>query len=249
MASPLHRFANPGRFMRLSGALLPWTTAALAALLAVGLYLALVASPPDYRQGETVRIMYVHVPAAWMALFVYVFLAAASAAALIWRHPLADVAARAASPLGAAFTAVALATGSLWGKPIWNAWWVWDARLTSVLILLFFYIGHMALADAFDDPARGARAAAILALVGVANVPIVHFSVEWWNTLHQPPSVLRAGGPSIAASMLWPLFVMAGAFKAYFLTVLMVRMRGEIDAARLRALRLSQAARAAPRAS
>lgn len=246
MASPLHRFANPGRFMRLSGALLPWTSAVLAVLFVAGLYLALVASPPDYRQGETVRIMYVHVPAAWMALFVYVFLAAASAAALIWRHPLADVAARAASPLGAAFTAVALATGSLWGKPIWNAWWVWDARLTSVLILLFFYIGHMALAEAFDDPARGARAAAILALVGVVNVPIVHFSVEWWNTLHQPASVLRPGGPAIAASMLWPLFVMTGAFKAYFVTVLMVRMRGEIDAARLRALRLAQAARAAP---
>ncbi len=246
MASSLHRFANPGRFMRLSGALLPWTSAVLAVLFVAGLYLALVASPPDYRQGETVRIMYVHVPAAWMALFVYVFLAAASAAALIWRHPLADVAARAASPLGAAFTAVALATGSLWGKPIWNAWWVWDARLTSVLILLFFYIGHMALAEAFDDPARGARAAAILALVGVVNVPIVHFSVEWWNTLHQPASVLRPGGPAIAASMLWPLFVMTGAFKAYFVTVLMVRMRGEIDAARLRALRLAQAARAAP---
>ena len=212
-------------------------------LFAAGLYLALFASPPDYQQGETVRIMYVHVPAAWMALFVYVVMAAASAAALIWRHPLADIAARAASPIGAGFTAIALATGALWGQPMWNTWWVWDARLTSVLILLFLYIGHMVLFDSFDDAAKGARAAAILALVGVVNVPIIHFSVDWWNTLHQPASVFRAGGPTISGEMLVPLFVMVAAFKAYFVTVLLVRMTSELDAAKLRALQHLQVAR------
>ena len=245
MAASLHRFANPARFMRLARAVLPWSAGAMAVLFAAGLWLALAASPPDYQQGESVRIMYVHVPAAWMALFVYVAMAAASAAALVWRHPLADIAARSMSPVGAGFTVVALATGALWGQPMWNTWWVWDARLTSVLILLFLYLGHMALFDAFDDTAKGARAAAILALVGVVNVPIVHFSVEWWNTLHQPASVFRAGGPTIAAEMLWPLFVMALAFKAYFVTVLLMRMRGEIDSARLRALRRAQVSRAA----
>lgn len=245
MAASLHRFANPGRFARLARAVRPWAAGAAAALFAAGLWLALVESPPDYRQGESVRIMYVHVPAAWMALFVYVALAAASAAALVWRHPLAHIAARAASPIGAGFTAVALATGALWGRPMWNAWWVWDARLTSVLILLFLYLGHMALSDAFDDDERGARAAAILALVGVVNVPVIHFSVDWWNTLHQPASILRTGGPAIAGEMLWPLFVMAAAFKAYFVAVLLLRMESALDAARLRALRRARAAQAA----
>ena len=245
MAASLHRFANPARFMRLADAVLPWAVGAVAVALPTGLWLALVASPPDYQQGESVRIMYVHVPAAWMALFVYVAMAGLSAAALIWRHPLADIAARAASPLGAGFTVIALATGALWGRPMWNTWWVWDARLTSVLILLFLYLGHMALFDAFDDTTKGARAAAILALVGVVNVPIIHFSVDWWNTLHQPASVFRAGGPTISAEMLWPLFAMAAAFKIYFVAVLLLRMRGEIDAAKLRALRRTQVARAA----
>jgi len=240
MASSLHRFANPNRFMRLSGAILPWAAALTVVLFPIGLYLALIGSPPDYQQGETVRIMYVHVPAAWMALFVYSMMAVASAVALIWRHPVADIAARAASPIGAGFTFIALATGALWGQPMWGTWWVWDARLTSVLILFFLYLGHMALFDAFDDPTKGARAAAILALVGAVNVPIIHYSVEWWNTLHQPASVLRGDGPSIAASMLWPLFVMAFAFKAYFVTILLVRMRSEITAAKLRALRRTQ---------
>ena len=251
MASTLHRFANPNRFARLADAVLPWAVGVAALLFPLGLYLALIASPPDYQQGESVRIMYIHVPAAWMALFVYVLMAAASAAGLIWRHPLADIAARAASPVGAGFTFVALCTGALWGQPTWGSWWVWDARLTSVLILFFLYLGHMALYDAFDDTTKGARAAAILALVGVVNVPIIHYSVEWWNTLHQPASILRGGGPSIDASMLWPLFVMMGAFKAYFLAVLLVRMKSELLAARIRGLRVSQvqAAELAPGAA
>ena len=238
----MHRFANPGRFTRLADAILPWITLATIGLLGAGLYLGLFASPADYQQGETVRIMYVHVPAAWMALFIYTNMAIASAAALIWRHPLAHVAARASAPLGAAFTFLALATGSLWGKPMWGTWWVWDARLTSVLILFFLYLGYMALHNAFEDAARGQRAAAILALVGFVNVPIIKFSVDWWNTLHQPASVLRLDGPTIHPDMLWPLLLMGVGFKLYFLTLLLLRMKSELIAARLRALSLQAAA-------
>ncbi len=236
----MHRFANPGRFLRLANALLPWCAGLAAASIALGLYLALFVAPPDYQQGESVRIMYVHVPAAWMALLIYTAIAGASAVALIWRHPLADLVAKASSPLGAGFTFLALVTGSLWGKPMWGTWWVWDARLTSVLVLLFLYLGHMALTHAFDDPGRGARAAAILALVGAVNVPIIKFSVDWWNTLHQPSSLIRLDGPSIDTSMLIPLLLMIFAFSFYFATVLLVRVRGELLAQRLRAARLAR---------
>ena len=235
----MHRFANPTRFMRYSAAILPWSGWATAALIAAGLYLALFVAPPDYQQGESVRIMYVHVPAAWMALFVYTGMAVASAMALIWKHPLADIAARGSAPIGACFTFIALATGSLWGKPMWGTWWVWDARLTSMLVLFFLYLGYMALADAFDDPRKGARAAAILALVGFVNVPIIKFSVDWWNTLHQPASVVKLGGPSIHASMLAPLVVMALGFTAFYISVLILRMRAAIVAAKLRALQMA----------
>jgi len=239
------RFANPARFMLLSAALLPWTAGATGVLIAAGLYFALFASPPDYQQGESVRIMYVHVPAAWMAMFCYTVMAAASAVGLIWKHPLADLAAKATAPVGACFTFLALLTGSLWGKPMWGAWWVWDARLTSVLILFFLYLGYIALINAFDDPARGLRAAAILVLVGFVNVPIIKFSVDWWNTLHQPASVFRMGGPTIDAHMLTPLFLMGLGFATYFVWVLLLRLRAEIVAGKIRALRLRQV-RAAP---
>jgi heme exporter protein C len=239
----MHRFANPARFQRLADPLLPWLAVAAVGLFAVGLWWGLVASPADYQQGDTVRIMYVHVPAAWLAMLVYALVALASAAALIWRHPLADIAARAASPLGAGFTLIALATGMLWGKPMWGTWWVWDARLTSVLILFFLYLGHIALAHAFDDPARGARAAAILAIVGVINLPIIKFSVDWWNTLHQPASVLRLEGPTIDPAMLSPLLIMAGAYLTLFLALQIVRMKTELASARIRALQISRAMR------
>ncbi|HJO72901.1 MAG: heme ABC transporter permease [Rhodospirillales bacterium] len=238
----MHRFANPARFMRLSAALMPWTAALTTVLMATGFYLALAGSPADYQQGETVRIMYVHVPAAWMALFCYACLAAASAVAIIWKHPLSDLAAKATAPVGACFTFLALVTGSLWGKPMWGTWWVWDARLTSVLILFFLYLGYMALRGAFDSPARGARAAAILALVGFVNVPIIKFSVDWWNTLHQPTSVFKMDGPAIHPSMLAPLLVMALAYTAFYLWVLLLRVRGEIAASKIRAIRTRQAA-------
>ncbi|HEY8016261.1 MAG TPA: heme ABC transporter permease CcmC, partial [Dongiaceae bacterium] len=171
----MHRFANPGQFLRVSGALLPWVSAGAILCLATGLIWGFVFAPPDYQQGESVRIIYIHVPAAWMAMFVYTCIAAASASALIWRHPLGDLIARAASPLGAGFAFIALVSGSLWGKPMWGTYWVWDARLTSMLILFFLYVGHMALLNAFDDASRGNKAAAILALVGFVNVPIIKF--------------------------------------------------------------------------
>jgi heme exporter protein C len=243
----MHRFANPGRFLRIAGTILPWSAAATVVALAAGLYLALVGSPPDYQQGQAVRIMYVHVPAAWMALLVYTLVAAASASALVWRHPLGDLVARAASPIGAGFTLLALVTGSLWGKPMWGTWWVWDARLTSVLVLFFLYLGHIALIHAFDDAQRGARAAALLALVGFVNIPIIHFSVLWWNTLHQPASVFRMGGPTIAPDMLRPLLVMALGYLCYFVTVLILALRAEIAERRLRILRLGAADAAAQR--
>jgi len=231
--------ANPARFMRWSAAVLPYCAGATAALLAAGVILALFVAPPDYQQGEAVRIMYVHVPAAYMASLVYAVVALGSAVALIWRHPLADIAAQEAAPLGAGFTLICLVSGSLWGEPMWGTWWVWDARLTSVLVLFFLYLGYMALVNAFDDPARGAKAGAILALVGVVNLPIIKFSVDWWNTLHQPASIFRLGGPTIAAAMLWPLFIMALGFTLFFVTLLLVRMRGRLLAARIRALRLA----------
>ena len=236
----IHYFANPTKFTRLAGRIQPWAGGLTVALLSVGLYLALVRAPADYQQGETVRIMFVHVPSAWMALFCYSFLAVASAVALIWKHPLADLAAKASAPIGASFTLLALVTGSLWGKPMWGTWWVWDARLTSVLILLFLYLGYMALWQAIEDNQKAAKAAAVLALVGAVNVPIIKFSVEWWNTLHQPASVMRLDGPSIHPSMLWPLLIMSLAFMIYFVTLLLARIRMELNLRKIRVLRLAE---------
>ncbi|MBI1260391.1 MAG: heme transporter HemC [Rhizobiales bacterium] len=237
----LQAFANPTRFMSLSGRILGPMAAVTALLLLSGLYFALLDSPPDYQQGETVRIMYVHVPSAWLAMMGYMIMAGASAIGLIFRHPLADVCAKSAAPIGAAFTFLALVTGSLWGKPMWGTWWVWDARLTSMLILLFLYLGYIALWATIEEPARAARGAAVLALVGALNVPIIHYSVVWWNTLHQPASVFRMGGPTIAASMLTPLMLMALGFTMLFVTLLLVRMRAEILRRRVRGLLLAKA--------
>ena len=244
-----HRFANPTRFLRLADAVQPWIVGATVILLAAGLYLGLFASPADYQQGESVRIMYVHVPAAWMALFCYTALAISCAVALIWKHPLADLAAKATAPIGVCFTFLALVTGSLWGKPMWGTWWVWDARLTSVLVLFFLYLGYIALNNAFDDPGRGAKASSILALVGFVNVPIIKFSVDWWNTLHQPSSVVKLGGPAIHPSMLTPLLLMGLAFTTYYLWVLLVRIRGEVTQGKVRALLMRRAQATAPEAA
>ena len=236
----LHRFANPTRFLRIASIAQPWIAWATIMLAGTGLYFGLFNSPADYQQGESVRIMYVHVPAAWMAMFCYTSMAIAAGIGLIWKHPLADIAAKATAPVGACFTFLALFTGSLWGKPMWGTWWVWDARLTSMLVLLFLYLGYIALINAFDDEARGTKSSSILVLVGLINVPIIKFSVDWWNTLHQPASVLRMGGPSIDESMLWPLLLMTVAFKAYYIWVLLVRIRAEIISNKIRILRLRQ---------
>ncbi|WP_238322570.1 heme ABC transporter permease [Kordiimonas gwangyangensis] len=200
------------------------------------LYLALFTSPPDYQQGESVRIMYVHVPAAWMSMFTYMVVAAASFTALVWRHPVALLAGKAAAPIGATFTALALITGMLWGKPMWGTYWVWDGRLTSVLVLFFLYLGYMALWRGLDEEDKAGRAASILALVGVVNIPIIKFSVDWWNTLHQPSSVMRMDGPTMPAEMLWPLLTVALAFKAYFIVVFLYRMKLEINLRKLTVL-------------
>jgi heme exporter protein C len=231
---------NPERFMAFSRWAAPLIGAMAVVLAAAGLWLAFGA-PEDYQQGDTVRIMFIHVPAAWIGMFAYLCLGVASFLALVFRHALADAAAAAAAPLGAAFTFLALVTGSLWGRPMWGTWWVWDARLTSVLVLFFLYLGYMALSEAFDDEQRGLRAASILALVGFINVPVIKFSVEWWNTLHQPASVMKMGGPSIHASMLWPLLLMALAFKAYYVVVVLMRIRAELAARRVRAVRIALA--------
>ncbi|HRX35976.1 MAG TPA: heme ABC transporter permease [Aestuariivirga sp.] len=232
--------ANPTRFLKLTNPLIPLAWWVMFILLAVGLYGALVSSPPDYQQGESVRIMYVHVPAAWMALFVYSVMALASAVAVIFRHPLADVAAKTAAPIGAVFCFLALATGSLWGKPMWGAWWVWDARLTSMFVLMLLYLGYIAIWQAIDEPHRAAMIARIVALVGFINVPIVKFSVDWWNSLHQPASVFRMSGPTIAPSMLWPLLVMGLAYTFMFVALHLIAIRAEIAARKIRQIHIAE---------
>src|SRR6266513_5258050 len=232
--------ANPSRFLALSTRVLPWLAAATCltfVLAGVQAYLA----PEDYQQGATVKIMFIHVPAAWLGIFAWALMSAAALGTLVWRHPLADVAAKAAAPIGAAFTLICLVTGSLWGRPMWGTYWVWDARLTSVLVLFLMYLGVIALWRTIDDPTRAARAVAVLTLVGAINIPIIKFSVEWWSTLHQPPSVLRLGGPAMHPSILVPLLVMGLAFLLLFLTLHLAAMRNEILRRRVRAMWLMQA--------
>ena len=235
MAS-IFRYANPALFLRLSGAVLPWLVSATVLALVAGLYLGFSA-PPDYQQGRTVLIMFIHVPAATMAMAAYGAIAVCSLLSLVWRHPLSDTAARAAAPLGAVFTALGLITGALWGKPMWGAYWVWDARLTSFLLLLFLYLGYMALWNAIEDETRAGRAAAVLALVGAVNLPIIKFSVDWWNTLHQGESIMSG---NLAPVFLWPLLTMMLAYGLLFASLWLVRIRTVILERRIRALMQQQ---------
>ena len=232
--------ANPTKFLALTARVLPWLAAVTATLLAIGLYQSAMA-PDDYQQGATVKIMFIHVPAAWLGVFAWIVMSAAALGTLVWRHPLADVAAKAAAPIGAAFTLMCLVTGSLWGRPMWGTYWVWDARLTSVLVLFLMYLGVIALWRTMDDPAQAARAAAVLTLVGAINIPIIKFSVDWWNTLHQPASVLRLGGSTIHPAILAPLIVMAVAFTLLFVALHVAAMRNEIMRRRVRTLMMLQA--------
>ena len=223
-----HRFGSPKYFYDTALWLSRWTGIACVLLFIIGLYGGLVMAPPDYQQGDSFRIIYIHVPAAWMSLFVYMVMASCGAISLIWRIKITDVIARSSAPIGASFTFITLATGSIWGKPMWGTWWVWDARLTSELILLFLYLGYIALQSAFDDRRVAAKAGAILALVGVVNIPIIKYSVEWWSTLHQPATISKFGAPSIDIDMLIPLLIMALAFKTFFITTLLIRARSEV---------------------
>jgi heme exporter protein C len=232
------RLANPRQFTRLADRLLPWLAAAALGCFGYGLYLGLFASPPDYQQGETVRIMYIHVPAAWMGMMLYTAMAIAAGTGLVTRHALTDVFCVAAAPVGAVLVALCLVTGSIWGKPTWGAWWVWDARLTSVLILFLLYCGYIVLRQSFDDHERGGRAGAVLLLIGAVNIPIVRFSVDWWHTLHQPASVLRKGGAAIAPTMLHPLLVMGLAYSFYAACLVLLRMKTELIKRRIEAAEL-----------
>jgi heme exporter protein C len=223
----MHWLGSPPNFYRFAGALRPWLMAAAIVAAVIGLYGGLVLAPPDYQQGDAYRIIFIHVPSAWMSLAIYVGMAIAGLIALVWRVKLAEVIAMESAPLGAAFTLITLVTGSLWGKPMWGTWWTWDARLTSELVLFFLYLGVIGLYHAFEDRRRGARAAALLALVGVVNLPIVHYSVQWWNTLHQGNTVdwMDLGKSSIAPAMLWPLLVMALATHLYYFASILGRAR------------------------
>jgi heme exporter protein C len=237
---PLIDLANPTRFRTLTDRILPWLGAATVIAFAFGLRAAYF-SPDDYQQGATVKIMFLHVPSAWLSMMAWGLMSVAALGTLVWRHPLADVAAKSAAPLGAAFTLLCLVTGSLWGRPMWGTYWVWDARLTSELVLLLMYLGVIALWHTIDDPGRAARAVAIVTLVGALDLPIIKFSVDWWNTLHQPAAVFRVGGSTIDRSMLIPLLVMAVAFTLLFLTLHLAAMRNEIMRRRVRTLLMLQA--------
>lgn len=229
--------ANPNRFLALARVLIPVFAALAAALIGFGIWRGFQV-PPDYQQGETVRIMFIHVPSAWMALGIYTLMAVSALGTLVWRHPLADVAAKAAAPIGAAFAFLCLFTGALWGRPMWGAYWVWDARLTSMLVLFLLYLGVLALWRSMDEPGQAAKAVAVLTLVGFINVPIVKYSVDWWSTLHQPASVFRLDGPTIHPVLLTPLLISAAGFAALFIALHLAAMRNEILRRRVRTMRM-----------
>ena len=235
--------ANPTRFLAFANRAIPWLGGLTVIVLAFGLSQALNA-PNDYQQGDTVKIMYLHVPSAWLGMLGWGVMTLAALGTLVWRHPLADVAAKAAAPIGAGFTLLCLVSGSLWGRPEWGTYWVWDARLTSELVLLLLYLGVIALWRTVEDPSRAARAVAILTLVGAIDLPIIKFSVDWWNTLHQGASVFRLGGSTIYPTMLVPLLIMAVGFTLLFATLHLAAMRNEILRRRVRTLRLMQASAA-----
>lgn len=241
-------YANPTRVMRFSRVVKPWVACLGAVVLSIGLYMAFFTAPADYQQGETIRIMYLHVPMAWLAMFAYALMALSAFGTLVFKHPMADVSAKAMAPIGATFTAICLITGSLWGKPMWNTWWVWDARLTSVLILFLVYLGIIALWQAIEEPIKAGKVTAVITLIGAINLPIIKFSVDWWYTLHQPASVFRLDGPTIYPAMLYPLLICAVGFSFLFFWLHLLAMDNELKRRRVRALQMRAARRAAPQA-
>jgi heme exporter protein C len=224
----LHKLASPPHAYRICSRMLPWLGWLSALAIAIGLYGGLVLAPPDYQQGDGFRIVYVHAPAAWLSMLVYGTMAVAAAVGLVWRIKLGHAVAAASAPIGASFTFLALATGSIWGKPMWGTWWVWDARLTSELMLLFLFAGVIALRSSIDDRDRADRASAVLAIVGIVNLPIIHYSVYWWNTLHQAATLTKFGKPSMAGDMLWPLLLMLLGFTLFYAAVLLLRLKAQI---------------------
>lgn len=242
-------YANPTRVMRFSRAVKPWLLGLGLITLVAGLYGAFVTAPADYQQGETIRIMYLHVPMAWLAMMAYSMMALSAIGTLGFKHPMADVSAKALAPIGATFTAICLITGSLWGKPMWNTWWVWDARLTSVLILFLVYLGIIALWQAIEEPIKAGKVTAIITLVGAINLPIIKFSVDWWYTLHQPASVFRMDGPTIYPAMLYPLLICAVGFMLVFFYLHFAAMENELKRRRIRAMQMRAARRVTPEQS
>jgi heme exporter protein C len=236
----IFKFANPLKFQKLAKKLQPITISLSLLLLFPGLFYSFFASPPDYLQGETVRIMYVHVPCAWFSLMIYSIIAICSFLSIIFKHALADIISRSCAPIGACFTLATLVTGSIWGKPTWGTWWVWDARLTSELVLLIIYLGLIILSNSYEDKKKGDRYVSILALIGIVNLPIIKWSVDWWNTLHQPASISKFSSPSIDASMLTPLFFMTFSFFFFFISILLVRIRGEIIQRKIDVIKFNQ---------
>jgi len=235
----MFKIANPRQFQKITEFIYPIINVLAFFLFTIGMYFSFFASPPDYLQGQTVRIMYIHVPSAWLSLGIYSLMAVCSFISIIWKHTLADIIARSAAPIGATFTMVTLITGSIWGKPTWGTWWVWDARLTSELILFFIYCGHMLISNSFDDTRKGDRAASILTLIGIINLPVIKWSVDWWNTLHQPASISKFSSPNIDIQMLTPLSFMTFAFILFFLSILITRIRGEIYLRKIEVIKLS----------
>ena len=223
-----HRLASPPHVYAFARRWTPWFGGVAALAMVVALYGGLVLAPPDYQQKDAFRMVYVHAPTAWLSLMIYTTMAVAAAVGLIWRMKVAHAAAAACAPIGAWFTVAALGTGMLWGKPMWGAYWVWDPRLTAELVLLFLYFGYMGLRAGIEDPTKADKASAVLAVVGVINVPIIKFSVEWWNSLHQTPTVMQMGKPKMDGDMLWPLLLMFVGFALYFVTVLLIRLRAEL---------------------
>ncbi len=235
----MFHLANPRKFQKITESLYPFINILAFTIFLIGLYFSFFGSPPDYLQGQTVRIMYIHVPSAWLSLSIYSMMAICSCISIVWKHTLSDIVARSAAPIGATFTLVTLITGSIWGKPTWGTWWVWDARLTSELILFFIYCGHILISNSFDDYRKADKAASILTLVGIINLPIIKWSVDWWNTLHQPASISKLSSPNIDSQMLVPLSFMTIAFFLFFISILIIRVRGEIYIRKIEVIKLN----------